>query len=289
MKRELSRTDYQLYAIGLGAMSLSIAGRPAEKDAVEVIRAFVENGGNFIDTANVYCLDDTELGHNERLIHSALALIRKDNEALLIATKGGLRRPRGEWVVDGHPKWLRASCEQSLQDLHREIIDLYYLHAPDPKIPFEESLGALVHLKKEGKIRHIGISNIDSQQLELALRQAPIAAVQNRCNPFHKQDFRSGLVSRCRDQGISYVPYSPFGGRRSHARLSAHLLFQSLSQKYSASPYQIALAWLLQKDTHIIPIPGASKIASVQDNMGAVKIQLEAGDMEAIDQIVDDE
>lgn len=283
MKRELDRTGYQLYSIGLGAMPLSIAGRPTEKEAVEVIQAFVHNGGNFIDTANVYCLDDSEIGHNERLIDSALG----KSDDVLIATKGGLRRPHGEWVVDAHPKWLRASCEQSLRDLQRESIDLYYLHAPDPKIPFEESLGALIHLKQEGKIRHIGISNIDSQQLELALHQTPIAAVQNRCNPFHKQDFRSGLVSRCRDQGVSYVPYSPFGGRRNHVRLSAHPLFQSLSEKYSISPYQITLAWLLQKDIHIIPIPGASKIASVQDNMRAVKTQLEKEDIGAIDQIAD--
>jgi aryl-alcohol dehydrogenase-like predicted oxidoreductase len=287
MKRELNRTGYQLYAIGLGAMPLSTAGRPAEKEAIEVIRTFVESGGNFIDTANVYCLDDAELGHNERLIHSTLTLIGRGDD-VLVATKGGLRRPRGEWVVDAHPKWLRASCEQSLQNLQREIIDLYYLHAPDPKVPFEESLGVLIHLKQEGKIRHIGISNIDSQQLELALRQAPIAAVQNRCHPFHKRDFHSGLITRCRDQGISYIPYGPFGGRRNHTRLSAHPLFQNLSEKYSASPYQIALAWLLQKGAHILPIPGASKVASVQDNMGAVKIRLEAGDMEAIDQVADD-
>jgi aryl-alcohol dehydrogenase-like predicted oxidoreductase len=287
MYRKLNRTDYQLYAIGLGAMPLSIQGRPAEKEAIEVIRSFVKNGGNFIDTANVYCLDDTELGHNERLIHSALSLIGKSDN-VLIATKGGLRRPRGEWVIDAHPKWLRTSCEQSLQALQREIIDLYYLHAPDPKIPFEESLGALIHLKQEGKIRHIGISNIDLQQLELALRQTPIAAVQNRCNPFYKRDFRSGLVSRCRDQGVSYIPYSPFGGRRNCARLSAHPLFQSLSKRYNTSPYQITLAWLLQKDINIIPIPGASKIASVQDNMGTVKLQLNERDIEAIDQVADD-
>src|SRR5699024_7883928 len=116
MKRELDRTGYQLYSIGLGAMPLSIAGRPAEKEAVEVIQAFVHNGGNFIDTANVYCLDDSEIGHNERLIDSALSLIGKSDD-VLIATKGGLRRPHGEWVVDAHPKWLRASCEQSLRDL----------------------------------------------------------------------------------------------------------------------------------------------------------------------------
>ncbi|ADE15299.1 aldo/keto reductase [Nitrosococcus halophilus Nc 4] len=287
MKRELDGTGYQLYAIGLGAMPLSIAGRPEKKDAMEVIRAFVENGGNFIDTANVYCLDDGELGHNERLIYSALTQLGARNE-VLVATKGGLRRPRGEWVVDAHPEWLRTSCEQSLRDLHCEIIDLYYLHAPDPNIPFEESLGMLIRLKEEGKIRHLGLSNIDSRQLELALKQVPIAAVQNRCHPFHKQDFQSGLADLCQNQGISYVPYSPVGGRRHHERLTAHPLFQDLGEKHQASPYQIALAWLLQKGEHILPIPGASKIASVLSSMGAIKVQLETGDREAIDQLADD-
>ncbi|QBQ54524.1 aldo/keto reductase [Nitrosococcus wardiae] len=287
MKRELDGTGYQLYAIGLGAMPLSIAGRPEKKNAMEVIRAFVENGGNFIDTANVYCLDDGELGHNERLIHSTLTPLGVRNE-VLVATKGGLRRPRGEWVVDAHPEWLRTSCEQSLQDLHCEIIDLYYLHAPDPNIPFEESLGMLIRLKEEGKIRHLGLSNIDSRQLELALSQVPIAAVQNRCHPFHKQDFQSGLVDLCQNRGISYIPYSPVGGRRHHERLATQPLFQALSEKYQASPYQITLAWLLQKGEHVLPIPGASKIASVQSSMGAVKVQLETEDREAIDQLADD-
>lgn len=248
MNRQLGKTDYSLYPVGLGAMSLSIQGRPTTTEAIQVIQAFVENGGNFIDTANVYCLDDSDLGHNERLIHSALALIGK-NDYVLIATKGGLRRPRGEWIVDAHPTWLRTSCEQSLRDLQRESIDLYYLHASDLKIPFEESLGALMQLQQEGKIRYIGISNVNLQQLTLALRLTSIAAVQNRCNPFFKKDFHNGLIRQCQTQGVSYVPYSPFGGRHNYAHLSSYPLFQKLSKKYNASPYQISLAWLLQKIT----------------------------------------
>lgn len=287
MKRELDGTGNQLYAIGLGAMPLSIAGRPGKKEAMKVIQSFLESGGNFIDTANVYCLDDGELGHNERLIHFTLAQLGKRHE-VLVATKGGLRRPGGEWVVDAHPEWLRASCEQSLRDLHRESIDLYYLHAPDPGIPFEDSLGMLIRLKEEGKIQHLGLSNIDSRQLAQTLRQIPIAAVQNRCHPFHQRDFRNGLVDECRNQGVSYIPYSPVGGRRHHERLATHPLLQALGRKYQASPYQITLAWLLHKGPHILPIPGASKIASVQSSMEAVSLQLETEDMERISQLPDE-
>lgn len=286
MKRELNRTGYQLHPIGLGAMPLSIAGRPEEKEAVKVIRAFAEAGGNFIDSANVYCLDDSELGHNERLIHKALTQIEMRDE-VLVATKGGLRRPQGEWVTDAHPEWLRRSCEQSLRDLHCDIIDLYYLHAPDPNVPFEESLGMLIQLQEEGKIRHLGLSNVNSRQLDLALHHVPIAAVQNRCHPLSKQDFRSGLVDLCRSRGISYIPYSPLGGRRGQERLLTYPLFQDLGEKYGVSLYQIVLAWLLQKGGHIIPIPGASKVTSVQDSMEATQVRLQNKESEAIDRLPD--
>ncbi len=286
MKREPNLTGYQLYPIGLGAMPLSIAGRPEEQEAAKVIQTFVEAGGNFIDTANVYCLDDSELGHNERLIHKTLTRLGVHSK-VLVATKGGLRRPQGQWVVDAHPSWLRTSCEQSLRDLQCDIIDLYYLHAPDPNVPFEESIGVLMQLQEEGKIRHLGLSNINSQQLELALQQGAIAAVQNRCHPLHKQDFHNGLVELCHQRGISYIPYSPFGGRHGQEQVLTHSLFQTIGKKHEVSPYQIILAWLLQKGQHIVPIPGASKVASVRDNMGATQVQLQATEMEAIDHLPD--
>jgi aryl-alcohol dehydrogenase-like predicted oxidoreductase len=281
MDRELNSTGYQLYPIGLGAMPLSIAGRPEENQARAVIRAFVEAGGNFIDTANVYCLDDPELGHNERLLHNSLTQLGVRHD-VLIATKGGLRRPQGQWVVDAHPQWLRTSCEQSLRDLHCEAIDLYYLHAPDPQIPFAESVEALCQLKEEGKIRHLGLSNINAQQLETALAYVPITAVQNRCHPFQQQDFHNGLIELCRKHHISYVPYSPVGGQHGQAQLSQHPLLLRLGKKYAASPHQVALAWLLQAGEHILPIPGASKVASVQSSLAAGKLQLDAEDRQAI-------
>lgn len=286
MERELNQTGFHLYPLGLGAMPLSIAGRPAEQEAEKVIQAFVEAGGNFIDSANVYCLDDSELGHNERLIHKALTQLEV-RDKVLVATKGGLRRPHGQWVVDARPSWLRTSCEQSLRDLHSDTIELYYLHAPDPNVPFEESLGALIQLREEGKIRHLGLSNISAQQLEFALYHVPIAAVQNRCHPLHKQDFRSGLVDLCHHQGVSYIPYSPFGGRRGQEQVLAHSLFQELSKQYGVSPHQIILAWLLQKGPHILPIPGASKVTSVRDNLGATQVRIQVSEMEAIDHLSD--
>lgn len=284
--RNLNRTGIQVQAIGLGGMPLSIDGRPSEEQAFSVIDAFVDCGGDFIDTANVYCLDDTELGHNERLIDRALRRAGKRAE-VTIATKGGLRRPGGAWTVDGSRAWLRASCEKSLRDLGADCLDLYQLHAVDPSVGLAESLGELVRLREAGKVRHIGVSNVTRPELETALAITDVAAVQNRCNPFHKQDLRSGLVDFCGQRGITYLPYSPVGGHHGHVRLPKHPLFQGLARTYEASPYQVALAWLLAKGDHVIPIPGASRPESARASAAALNVCLGPADIEAIDALPD--
>ena len=185
----------RIFPIGLGAMPLSIFGRPSERDSIRLIRYFLDMGGNFIDTANIYGLDETDKGHNERLIHLALKHY-KNLDDVLIATKGGATRPNGGWSFrgGGHPKSLRIACEESLKNLQISEHALYYLHGIDPGIPFEDSWGELVLLKEEGKIRHLGIANVNLDQLKTATNLTAIAAVQNRCNPFCKGDFDSGLI-----------------------------------------------------------------------------------------------
>jgi aryl-alcohol dehydrogenase-like predicted oxidoreductase len=173
-----------IFPIGLGAMPLSIAGRPSESQAINVIETFVEHGGNFIDTADVYGFDHADNGHNERLLNKALKKLGYTDQ-VIIATKGGATRPNGCWELHGgHPKKLRKACEQSLRNLNIACHALYYLHGPDSNIPLEESLGELVKLKMEGKIHHIGIANVNLKELELATKMTKIAAVQNKCNPF---------------------------------------------------------------------------------------------------------
>jgi aryl-alcohol dehydrogenase-like predicted oxidoreductase len=265
-------------------MPLSIQGRPGEARAFEVIEAFLDAGGQFIDTANVYCLDDSDIGHNERLIARALDRLGR-RSAAVVATKGGLRRPKGDWVVDGDPAFLRLSCERSLKDLGVERIALYQLHAIDANLGLMPSLEGLVRLREEGKIEHIGLSNIDQRSLAAALAQVPIASVQNRCNPFEQGDFASGLVDFCGAQGVAYIPHSPVGGHYGHARLSQSELFERLAQKHGVSRYCVALAWLLAKGGHILPIPGASKPASIADSMRALKVVLDPEDVAAIDRI----
>lgn len=285
-QRELDSTGLHFAAIGLGAMPLSIGGRPDEAQAFAVIEAFAEGGGTFIDTANVYCLDDDDIGHNERLIRAALSQLGLTDQ-VFVATKGGLRRPGGAWIADGDPGWLRTSCERSLQALRTDCIGLYQLHAIDPKTDFSRSLEALLKLQEEGKIRHIGLSNVSPAQLEQALSLALIASVQNRCNVFDKRDFHNGLIDFCQARRITYIPYSPVGGHNGHARLSREPLLLQLAAKYEATPHRIALAWLLHKGQHILPIPGASKTASIRDSLQAANASLSAEDIAAIDRLPD--
>jgi len=285
IQREINGTGIQVTAIGLGAMPLSIQGRPTEEQAFQVIEAFLAAGGNFIDTANVYCLDDSDVGHNERLIVKVLDQMGRRDQ-VLVATKGGLRRPKGEWVIDGDPKFLRQSCEQSLKDLKTDCIELYQLHAVDPNIGLLPSLEELIKLRDEGKIRHIGLSNVISLDiLQAALDHAPIVSIQNRCNPFEQRDFANGLIDYCRFKGITYIPHSPVGGHYGHVRLGHSELFGRLAEKHRSSRYGIALAWLLAKGEHIIPIPGASKPTSITDSMLALHIRLDPDDIRAIDSL----
>lgn len=286
MSRALGQTGLRVNPIGLGAMPLSIHGRPDETQAFEVIRAFVEGGGDFIDTANVYCMNDADIGHNERLICAALNKLGQ-RDRVIIATKGGLRRPGGDWVVDGDPEFLRRSCDQSLTALGVEKITLYQLHAVDTQVGLAASLETLIRLREAGKIEHIGLSNVTLAQLREALALTPIASVQNRCNPYERSDFDNGMVAFCQQEGIAYLPHSPVGGHTGHIRLAHDAILQGLASEYQVSAYVVVLAWLLAKGELILPIPGASKPASILDSLKAPTLILRQDDLRAIDSLAD--
>jgi aryl-alcohol dehydrogenase-like predicted oxidoreductase len=279
MKRTFGNMGLEVAPIGLGGMPLSIQGRPDEATALTVIAAFLDSGGDHIDTAISYCLDEHDFGHNERLI--AKALREANRTDVIVATKGGLTRPAGRWEVDCSPQWLRRCCEQSARELGAPI-PLYYLHAVDPTVPLAESLGELVRLRDEGKIAAIGLSNVNVRQLDEAVRLTRIAAVQNRCNVLDRRDFDSGLVEHCRALGIAYVPYSSVGGHSGHRRLDHYSALVRVAAKHATSVYVAALAWLLAQGPHILPIPGATKISSVTSSLGAASLQLDADDLAAL-------
>ena len=279
MKRALGDTGLTVAPIGLGGMPLSIKGRPDERTALAVIAAFLDGGGNHIDTAISYCLDEHDFGHNERLIAKALSAAKRSD--VVVATKGGLTRPEGRWEVDCSPQWLRRCCEQSARELGSPI-PLYYLHAVDPAVPLADSLGELVRLRDEGKIAAIGLSNVNARQLDEAVRLTRIAAVQNRCNVLDRRDFDSGLVEHCRQLGIAYVPYSSVGGHSGHRRLDHSPALARVAAKHAASVYIVALAWLLAQGPHVLPIPGATKLSSVASSRSAATLLLDADDLAAL-------
>jgi pyridoxine 4-dehydrogenase len=252
--------------MAFGAMRITgpgVIGEPDDpENALAVLRRAVELGINFIDTADSY---GPEV--NERQIAEAL---HPYPEGLIIATKGGLlHERRGEWRQDGRPESLRASCEGSLERLRLEQIDLYQLHSVDPRIPLEESLGALVELQREGKIRHIGVSNVDARQLARAQQVATVVSVQNRYNVADRPS--EGVLDACERDGIAFLPWFPLGlGELAHSRGR----LREVAFAHGGTPAQIALAWLLRRSPVVVPIPGSSSLEHLEENVAAAAIEL---------------
>src|ERR1700683_891001 len=218
--RALGDSGLTVGAVGLGGMYLSVNDRPAESDAVRTIHAALDAGVTLIDTADVYCLDQRDIGHNERLI--ARALREKPHANVVVATKGGLERPNGAWTRNARPAHLREACERSLKALGVPRIDVYQLHAPDPAVPLADSVGELARLRAEGKIAHVALSNVSVRDIDQARKIVPIVSVQNRWNPQYRAPETEGVLDHCTKLGIALLPYSPFGGA-SGAKSLAHL------------------------------------------------------------------
>jgi aryl-alcohol dehydrogenase-like predicted oxidoreductase len=271
-------------AVSFGGMPLSIQDRPDnESDAIDVIHSVLDAGVTLLDTANVYCLDDDDIGHNERLVAKAVANWPGDRSSIIIATKGGLTRPQGRWERDARPGHLRAACDRSLLALDVECIDLYQLHAPDPEVPFEDSVGALSHLQKEGKIRWIGLSNVSVEQIETARQIVEVITVQNRLSPFFREAIDTGVVQHCADNGIGFLAYSPVGGGRLNKKLPGHPVLQSVAREHGISAHAAVIAWVLAQGPSVIPIPGARTVEHALDSLTAAGIELSAAGLEAID------
>jgi len=267
--------DRKVSAIGLGAMQLSVSGRPDHEQGIATIHAALEAGVTLIDTADSYCLDDSEVGHNERLIGEALRSWGGDRSEVLVATKGGHIRPGGRWEVDGTPSHLRSACEASLTALGVETIDLYQFHRPDPSVPYAESVGALHDLREAGKVRMVGISNANVDQIREAaeILGAGLVSVQNQFSP----DFRSSEseLRRCEEMGLAFLPWSPFGGASRAAEVGSRFaVFAEVGAAHGVSPQQVTLAWMLALSPVVIPIPGSSRPSTIRDSVAAADLQL---------------
>jgi aryl-alcohol dehydrogenase-like predicted oxidoreductase len=277
----LNDTGETIPLIGFGGMPLSIQGRPSEEEGQRVLHAAIDAGMTLIDTADVYCLDDRDIGHNERLIASALQQ-RDDRDTIHVATKAGLRRPRGAWTNDGSPQHIREACEQSLRSLETERIWLYQFHAPDPKVPLEKSVEAFAELHREGKFLHFGLSNVSVEELDIASRILPVVSVQNRLNPYFRESLR--VAKECARRKITFLAYSPLGGGRLTKKLPQFDVLIELAQKHDRSVHAIVLAWVRAQGETVVPIPAARSIAHVLDSAGAADLVLSEDELRAIDE-----
>ncbi|HUH13732.1 MAG TPA: aldo/keto reductase [Longimicrobiales bacterium] len=266
--------EVEVHRMGFGAMRLTgrdIWGPPADRaEAHRVLRTAVhELGVRFIDTADAYgpFVD-------EELIAEALHPYPDD---LVIGTKGGIVRPGpGEWQENGRPEHLRQALDGSLGRLRLERIDVYQLHAPDPAVPLEDSLGELARLRGEGKIRHIGVSNFDVGQLERALEVTPFVSVQNRYNVHERA--QEPVVEWCTERGVAFLSWRPVAA----GKLKADEALDAAARRAGATPMQIALAWLLHRSPVMLPIPGTSSIDHLRENVAAGAIELTEEDLEAL-------
>jgi pyridoxine 4-dehydrogenase len=263
--------DLSVNRIGYGAMRLiedpDIWGPPKDKaNAHRVLRRAYELGANFFDTAESYGPH-----HSELTIAEAMRPYPKD---LVIGTKCGLSRPRpSRWDEDGRPEKLRQDLEGSLKRLKLERIDLYQLHAPDPKVPFEDQMGTLAAFQREGKVRHVGLSNVTVPQLEAARHIVPIVSVQNRYNVGDRSS--EDVLKDCEHLGIAFLPWYPLGD----GALLRSSKVKALAKKLGATASQVVIAWLLAKSPVMLPIPGTGSLAHLEENMGAAKLRLGAAEM----------
>lgn len=265
--------DLTVQRLGFGAGRLVGPNFYGESEAPEqaraVLRRVVELGVDLIDTADSY---GPEI--NERQIADALYPYPPN---LVIATKAGYERPRRSWTPNGKPEHLRAACEDSLRRLRLERIDLYQLHGPDPNVPLEESVGALDELRREGKIRHIGLSNVNTAELRDVRKIAPIASVQNEYNIGQRES--DDVVDACEEAGIAFLAYFPMDAG---ALARAGGALANVARAHRVTPAQIALAWLLYRSPAVVPIPGTSSLRHLEENVAAADIELSDEDLRTL-------
>ena len=302
-QRELGKSGLKVPAMGLGCMTMTaIYGTPNDDRSIVTIHRAIELGGNFIDTADIY-----GQGSNEELVGRALA-DRRD-KVILASKFGNLRLPDGKSGVNGRPEYALEACEKSLKRLGTDVIDLYYLHRVDPDTPIEETIGGVQRLIEQGKVRHIGLSEAGAQTIRRAHATHPITALQSEFSLWTR-DLEAEILPTCRELGIGLVPYSPLGrgfltatihgfddlaekdrrkdlprfqdgNREENLKLLAPL--EEIAGKHGCTPAQAALAWILAQGSDIVPIPGTKRPERVDENLGALDVTLDGGDLAKLD------
>jgi len=262
-------------------MRLSTDEERDERLALETIAAAVEAGVTVFDTARAYGRDESELGHNERLLARALRRSGAERSARIV-TKGGMARDGGAWLPDGRAKTIRSDCEESLAALDGLEADLYLIHAPDPRRPWRTAMRALARLVDDGLVKRVGVSNVNRAQLDEALELAPIAAVQVALSVLDDRALRGGVVERCAERGLALLAHSPLGGPRRASGLGRQEALTAVAEARGVTPAEVALAWLLDLGPGVVPIPGARRPETARSAAFAATLDLGDGELAAL-------
>ncbi len=281
----LNDTGRTISAIGLGAMRLSLSGRPDEETALSILHRAFDLGVTLIDTADSYCIDESDKHHNERLVQKALDTYDGDTSPVTVATKGGLMRTDGAWIRNGDPDHIRAAIRVSAEILEGDPpIDLWQFHAPDSSYAIRESLKPAAEAQEAGLVRWIGVSNFSLAQLREAREIVDPVSLQNEFSPWHRVPEKNGLIDYCEQKEITFFPHRPLGGRERSGRVGELSGVGEVSGERGVSPQRVVLAWHRAKSSAIVPIPGVSRMESLNDSIPAVELELTDDEVERIDQ-----
>jgi aryl-alcohol dehydrogenase-like predicted oxidoreductase len=269
--------------VGLGGMLLSITGRPPEDQALRVLDSALDFGITLFETADAYCQDDSEMGHNERVLTRGL---EGQRDKVTLVTTLGLRRPGGAWTVDSSPTFLVEAAERSLKNQMVESLDIAMLYAPDSRIPYEDSVGTLFRLKEQGKVKHVGICNADVEHINRARKVGPIQVVQNRWHPLARDPEKNGVMDHCAQTGIAFLAYSPFGGTLGAPTLTTLGKLSDQARRRRLSPYQLILAWMVNKSATNFVVAGARRGESIEDSAGAGAVEFDSDAVRAVENTI---
>jgi|CXWL01.1.fsa_nt_gi aryl-alcohol dehydrogenase-like predicted oxidoreductase len=286
----LGASQQRISAIGFGAMHLANGERCTPENATSVLHRALELGVTLIDTADRYCRDETDAHINEKQIAAALATYAGDISRVCVATKGGMLRPGGMWVRFGKPDHIRRTIRESFEALGGDRpIPLWQYHQPDHNYPLEETLGAVKEAVDAGLIRHVGVSNFTVPQIERARRIVDIVSVQNEYSLWCREVERNGLLEYCEREGLTLLAWRPLGGTDRAKKLGENQSLNEIAHRRGVSAHELAIAWLLAKSSRVVPIPGSTRVAGVEQSVAASAIALHEHELRALESAIDEE
>jgi aryl-alcohol dehydrogenase-like predicted oxidoreductase len=284
---QLGNSSQFVSAIGFGALHLSFGERPSQEEAVAVLHQALDQGITLIDTADCYCQDDSDMHHNEQVIGLALKTYAKDTSQVVVATKGGLIRPGGEWLHDCSSEHLKKAIRGSFEALGGERpIGLWQLHYVDPDRSLQEQLTPVKQAIQDGLVRSVGLSNCTLDQIKQAQDIVEIASVQNQYNPWNRRVEFSGLIDYCTQAGITFLPWSPLGGTSGAIALNKHTAIHALAVQHQVTPQVLILAWMRAKSPAIVLIPGTRRVSRIAEWLDALDVSFTAQEVEQIDRVL---